>query len=99
MSSKDISWIPVVSFRRGLGPEIENRMAAERDQYQAYMLRLWQDQGEAGPQWRASLESPHTGERRGFASLEALFAFLEERSRGLHPQAGGGPHQPGALKG
>jgi hypothetical protein len=74
-------------------------MATERPQYLAYMLRLWQDQDQAGPQWRASLESPHTGERRGFASLEALFAFLEERSRGRLPRAGGEPDQPGALEG
>ena len=47
--------------------------------YLAYMLRLWQVDGEGGPTWRASLESPHTGERRGFASLEALFAFLAEQ--------------------
>ena len=44
--------------------------------YRAYMLRLWQVDDEEGPTWRASLESPHTGERRGFASLEALVAFL-----------------------
>ncbi len=49
--------------------------------YLAFMLRLWQVGGEGEPAWRASLESPHTGERRGFASLEALFAFLEEQTR------------------
>ena len=47
--------------------------------YRAYMLRLWQVDGEGGPTWRASLESPHTGERHGFASLEALFTFLAEQ--------------------
>ena len=26
--------------------------------------------------------SPHTGERHGFANLEALFAFLEEQTGG-----------------
>ena len=51
--------------------------------YLAYMLRLWQVGDEREPVWRASLESPHTGERHGFASLEALFAFLEEHTRGL----------------
>jgi hypothetical protein len=29
-------------------------------------------------QVRASLESPHTGERRGFPSLADLFVFLEK---------------------
>lgn len=53
-------------------------MASQRARYQAYMLRLWQD--EAGTDWRASLENPHTGERRGFASLEALFTFLKQRA-------------------
>lgn len=43
------------------------------------MLRLWQAGSGEKLTWRASLESPHTGERHGFASLEALFAFLEEQ--------------------
>jgi hypothetical protein len=30
--------------------------------------------------WRASLESPRTGESRGFASLDDLFAFLRRRT-------------------
>jgi hypothetical protein len=55
-------------------------MANERGNYQAYMLRLWQDQAEAGSVWRASLESPYNGERIGFASLEALFDFLKQRA-------------------
>ena len=78
-------------------------MATGRAHYQAYMLRLWQDQGESGPQWRASLESPHTGERRGFASLEALFTFLRQRAeqiaRGSQPQAGVEPEQPAPVEG
>ena len=53
-------------------------MAAEQAHYNAYMLRMWQDQGEAGTVWRALLESPHTGERHGFTSLEDLFDFLRQ---------------------
>ena len=53
-------------------------MTVEQTHYLAYMLRLWQDQSEADNVWRASLESPHTGERRGFASLESLFEFLRQ---------------------
>ena len=56
-------------------------MTNEDDRYLAYMLRLWRvhdDDGE--PTWRASLESPHTAERQGFADLEALFEFLKERT-------------------
>jgi hypothetical protein len=29
--------------------------------------------------WRASLESPHTGERWGFADLEEMVAFLRRQ--------------------
>jgi len=54
----------------------------ERPGYLAYMLRMWQVEAEDGPVWRASLESPHTGERQGFADLEALFAFLTEKTEG-----------------
>ncbi|MFW6082786.1 MAG: hypothetical protein ACOC8C_01890 [Chloroflexota bacterium] len=49
--------------------------------YLAYLLRLWQVQDETETGWRASVESPHTGERRGFADLEALFVFLTEKMR------------------
>ena len=62
-------------------------MTTEACHYLAYMLRLWQVGNGEESTWRASLESPHTGERHGFASLEALFAFLGE-------QAGSKPTQP-----
>jgi hypothetical protein len=55
-------------------------MTTERPRYLAYMLRLWQVGSDEELAWRASLESPRTGERRGFASLEALFKFLEEQT-------------------
>ncbi len=46
------------------------------------MLRLWRAGDAPAPgqaaAWRASLESPHTGERIGFGSLMELFAFLTE---------------------
>ena len=50
--------------------------------YVSYMLRMWRDRGDekAGPSkeapWRASLQSPRTGEMVGFASLDDLFDFL-----------------------
>lgn len=47
----------------------------ERREYLSYLLRLWRV-GKERAVWRASLESPHGGERIGFASLDALFAFL-----------------------
>ena len=58
----------------------------QKKRYLAYLLRLWQESGGSGdppgdpPSWRASLEGPQAGERLGFASLEALFAFLEEET-------------------
>lgn len=54
-------------------------MNDEPDVYHAYLLRLWRAQIQGQWQWRASLESPHTGERQSFTNLEQLFAFLRER--------------------
>jgi hypothetical protein len=56
-------------------------MVEEQRRYRAYLLRLWWagHDGEAG--WRASLEETHTGVRHGFATLEQLFAFLNEQIR------------------
>jgi hypothetical protein len=51
----------------------------ERRDYLSYLLRLWRVSKE-GAVWRASLESPQTGERIGFASLDELFAFLREQA-------------------
>ena len=50
--------------------------------YIAYLLRLWQVESRIKPIWHASLEDPHTGERRGFADLKGLFAFLEGQTHG-----------------
>jgi len=52
-------------------------MEKKRPRYLSYLLRLWQTSDEGAQVWRASLESPGTGERRGFAGLQDLFAFLE----------------------
>jgi hypothetical protein len=57
-------------------------MSTEQQHYLAYMLRLWQVSSDGKPIWRASLESPHSGERHGFANLETLLAFLEEQTGG-----------------
>jgi len=45
--------------------------------YLSYLLRLWQTSDGQKLVWRASLESPGSGKRRGFASLKALFDFLK----------------------
>ena len=53
-------------------------MSREQGRYISYLLRLWQTRSDGKLIWRASLESPHTGERRGFTNLGDLFAFLEK---------------------
>jgi hypothetical protein len=63
-------------------------MTTERPGYLAYLLRLWRVNDDGKPVWRASLENPHTGERRGFANLELLFAFLEEKTGELAKDIG-----------
>ena len=47
--------------------------------YIAYLVRLWRPGSSQSPAWRASVEDPHSGERRAFADLASLFAFLEEQ--------------------
>ena len=55
-------------------------MNREQGSYLSYLLRLWQTKSGGEQVWRASLESPHTGERKGFASLTDLFTFLEQET-------------------
>jgi hypothetical protein len=57
----------------------EVAMSGMRSIYRSYLLRLWQARSGERAVWRASLESPHTGERRAFASLEQLTAFLQQQ--------------------
>lgn len=60
----------------------------EQRRYIAYLLRLWQTRSKRELVWRASLESAHTGERRGFANLTDLLTFLEqETTHAAQPQA------------
>lgn len=58
-------------------------MAHKHFPYAAYMLRLWLENHEEQEEtagsaavWRASLEVPHTQEKRIFANLEVLYVFL-----------------------
>ena len=55
--------------------------------YHSYLLRLWRETGSASTRWRASLQDPLSGHRVGFAHLDELVAFLQERT-GLAPPAG-----------
>ncbi len=47
--------------------------------YLSFLLRMWQTNDNGRQVWRASLEQPGSGERRGFASLDALFEFLRKQ--------------------
>jgi len=51
--------------------------------YASYLLRLWPIEDKGCLVWRASLESPHGDERWGFATLDALFAFLRQETIGI----------------
>ena len=58
----------------------------------AYLLRIWQVARGGQAVWRASLEDVDSGGRRGFPSLEALFAHLRQetsRSEGSARPEGG----------
>jgi hypothetical protein len=52
----------------------------EQRGYISYLLRLWQTKSGEELVWRASLEGSQTGERQGFTSLDALFAFLRRQT-------------------
>ena len=57
-------------------------------QYLSYLLRLWQVSSDGEQVWRASSESPGTGERRGFANVECLFTFLQEKTQEVGERKG-----------
>jgi len=54
--------------------------------YYSYVLRVWLAGDTDQPQWHASLEDTHTGERRGFASLAGLCKFLKQQTGLQHEQ-------------
>ncbi|MCB0167533.1 MAG: hypothetical protein KDI79_25110 [Anaerolineae bacterium] len=56
-------------------------MNSKEQRYVSYLLRLWPISSEGRLLWRASLESPKTGQRLGFANLVELFTFLENETR------------------
>jgi len=48
--------------------------------YLSYLLRLWRENDQDRPQWRASLESTQDSERQSFASLDDLLTFLRQET-------------------
>ena len=61
--------------------------------YNAYLLRLWQESPNAA--WRASAQCAHTGEKFYFATLAELFTFLETQTRVDPPQKDPGEGREG----
>jgi len=55
-------------------------MADPKPRYLSYLIRLWETEIGGRKVWRASAESPHTGERHAFADLSHLVSFLEEQT-------------------
>jgi hypothetical protein len=52
----------------------------EPPRYRAFMLRCWEVRGpdsEPPATWRFSVEDTYTGQRHGFADMEALTEFLQ----------------------
>jgi hypothetical protein len=56
-------------------------MILEPHHYQAYILRVWQDERDGERVVFASLEDSHTRQKKVFAGLPALLAFLENTAR------------------
>ena len=55
-------------------------MTSQERRYISYLLRLWRVNRTGKPVWRASLESPQTGQRLAFANLADLFAILADET-------------------
>ena len=53
-------------------------MSKRKREYMAYLLRLWRENDDRP--WRALLENPNTKERFGFANLNELIEFLEDKT-------------------
>jgi hypothetical protein len=51
--------------------------------YHAWLLRIWRETPYAP--WRIALEHVSTGERKGFADLDALLAYLQTVYTGSEP--------------
>lgn len=55
-------------------------MKIDQTNYCSFLLRMWRVTDD-GYCWRVSLENVMTGEQRGFPSIDALIAFLDEMTR------------------
>lgn len=57
------------------------RNQKKEESYHSFLLRLWRVIRHGKSVWLVGLENPYTGERKGFASLEELVAYLKEKLR------------------
>lgn len=65
--------------------------------YRSYLLTVWEERSSnpnASPTWRFSLEDARTGQRRGYAGLEALVAALEQELAGYRAEGQGPTARP-----
>ena len=58
----------------------------QQSRYLSYLLRLWQTSDGKETVWRASLQSPSSEERHGFANLEELMDFLKAQAGQLEDE-------------
>lgn len=56
----------------------------DRQHQPTYLLRMWRVGPEPGD-WRATLENASTGQRHGFASLQALCAWIWAHTEETEP--------------
>lgn len=67
-------------------------MSGKKTHYLSYLLRLWETSNDGEQIWRASLESPGSGKRRGFADLAELIDFLYQQTTQANPTLEGTQH-------
>ena len=55
----------------------QENMTNKDTHYLSFLLRLWLADDDGEPARRVSIESPLTGERKGFANLDELCRYLQ----------------------
>jgi hypothetical protein len=73
------------SWKTSRIPELDQVIHNDPPRYRAFMLRCWEVRGpDAGDPvtWRFSVEDSHTGQKHGFADMEALTEFLQTELEG-----------------
>ena len=66
-------------------------MAVEKGtDYYSFLLRMWRVKENNQQVWRASLDNVESGDKRGFACLEELLAYLRQTAeQGDNPSGEG----------